>query len=230
MVGEKPIEGPAAQETITEVLSNEDFGKSSTETYWKYIGPEKDETEQGDWEWLWDLFTSFLKGFNKGFANLGALLLWVAGGALLAYLIYLGAKNSGWMHRRGWGHSKRMPPTPDTLFGIPITPDSLPEDLSGAVRDLIKNGELRAVLSLLYRGTLVKHIHQDHIEINGSATEGECLELVIKTCPDRDSRYFKKLTHHWILLAYGHISPEADEIEDLCAEWHQLNSGQSNDG
>lgn len=219
-----------AKEAITSVLSHEDFGKESTEKYWKYIGPEVDESDPGDWEWLWDSFITFMEGFNRGFANIGSIILWIAGGGLFIYLVYLTAKNRGWLTRRSLYPTLKQHKTPETLFGMAVTPDSLPKDIPSALADLIKQGQLREALSLLYRACLVNFIHREQLDIPNSATETECLALVINAQPKKDHAFFKRLTRSWILSAYGHVPPAPNELEKLCAEWCETENKSAYDG
>ena len=86
-------------------------------------------------------------------------------------------------------------------------------------------GRPRAALSLLYRGALARFVQQTDLEIPESATEGECLHLVDVSRPEVETGLFRRLTHLWLSLAYGHETPAEREVEQLCRDWQRVYGG-----
>ena len=103
-----------------------------------------------------------------------------------------------------------------------ISADTLPEDIPAETAAFIDTRDFRAALSLLYRGTLYRLVFEELIDIPKSATEGECIRLVEKNTDPETAVFFKSLTGVWLKLAYGHIRPERQTIESLCAQWQGL--------
>lgn len=200
-----------AQSVIKEVLADEAFGTKKTEKYWKYIGktdePKEDKSPKRDFAWL------------GGLAEFLEYLLWIGLAVVVGWLIYYLAQLADWLpqRRKSGGENK-----PSVLFGLPITPESLPQDVMGAIAALVGEGRLRAALSLLYRATLMRLVHDHHLKIPDSATEGECQRLVRSQRPDGEAGFFDSLTRLWVNCAYGHVLPAAHEITDLSQAWHAL--------
>lgn len=213
-----------ARTLIAEVLQNEHFGKQEAQTGWKYIGQDEqpDEQDLSGLAWLLEQLFDFFAGFGKGFAAVGEVVMWIGGGLLVAFLVYLIVKNRDWMTLGSLGREERKRPATVSLFGLELAPDSLPENIPAAVAALLDKGDLRGALSLLYRGALVKLIHQEQLEIPGSATEGECLALVRDSRPEAEATLFQRLTLHWVALAYGHQIPERELVSELSREWSEI--------
>ncbi len=200
-----------AKVLITEVLEQEAFGKLESEGYWKYISKEElDEQDINGLLWLIERIIDLFSGFTKGFAAVGELLMWIAAGLAIALLLYMVAKNRDWFALGGVTAKRRKKQAAVSLFGLEVALESLPDDLPVAIEQLLGIGDLRGAMSLLYRGALVKFLHQDQLEIPDSATEGECLQQVVVTRPEDEAALFQRLTWHWIALAYGHETPSAD--------------------
>jgi hypothetical protein len=119
---------------------------------------------------------------------------------------------------------------PVTLFGMEVTRESLPDNISASALNLLRSGDTRAALALLYRASLFQLIHQG-VDIHDGHTEGECVQLVrnyfaqtknINARAQQDTRidYFARLTRIWQQLAYGHVTPEAQLAEQLCDSWN----------
>jgi len=202
------LEHAEARQVIGEVLQHEDFGTRSTEQYWRYIG---DTPEQQPWQWD----TSWVPII----AELFEYLLWVAAAVLLGWLLLYLLRLTDWLPQR---RAARRAAAPAVLFGLPVTPESLPQDVAAAVAALLGEGRVRPALSLLYRATLVRLIHDHHVRIPDSATEGECQRIVAGQRPAAEGEYFSRLTRAWVWCAYGHAAPAAADIAALADAWQQL--------
>jgi hypothetical protein len=138
----------------------------------------------------------------------------------------------------------RITPTPApkakpvTLFGMDVTRESLPEDISSNALALLQAGEMRAALALLYRASLFHLIHSG-VDIHDGHTERECAELMRahfanNTAAQSRVSYFTALSREWQRLAYGHLLPSAEQAQYLCANWNhcwlQQGAGTSTQG
>jgi hypothetical protein len=214
-----------SKQRIEEVLSNPLFGRMEEETYWKYVGTKAAETDEEAPGWLLRLIEVLIevfKGFMKGIASYGEIILWGAGLFTLAYLLYHFSRNSDWMQAIHRGNSKGKRQLPSELFGLDVRPDSLPDDIGAEALRQVKAGKLRAALSLLYRGSLIRLITEHQLDIPASATEGECLKLVRHHRSTNEADYFGQLTRAWLTTAYAHLLPDARRIEQLCHDWQKV--------
>jgi hypothetical protein len=165
-------------------------------------------------KWLIEVF----QGFLEGFARFGEILLWLAGGALLAYLVLWFMRNRGLLDRSD-PMQQGSSPLPMTLAGLDIRPESLPLDIVAQARQDFARGEIRTGLSLLYRGALSTLVHRDHLVIPVSATEGECLGLAGQVQRTERQAFLQRLTRVWQAQAYAHRAPDPQLLEELCQGW-----------
>ncbi|PKM43440.1 MAG: hypothetical protein CVV05_14645 [Gammaproteobacteria bacterium HGW-Gammaproteobacteria-1] len=200
-----------AGQVIGEVLQHEDFGSRQTEKYWRYIGDSRkeEERERPQWDMSWVPIV----------AELFEYLLWIGAAVLLGWLLLYLLRLTDWLPQR---RAARAAAAPSVLFGLPVTPESLPQDVAAAVAALLGEGRVRPALSLLYRATLVRLIHDHHVRIPDSATEGECQRIVGGQRPAAEGDFFSRLTRAWVWCAYGHAAPAADDIAALTASWQAL--------
>ncbi len=213
--GDLPASREKAGETIEKVLSHKDFGKEKTVTYWRFKDDPKEEKKDAPpWLSFLEPFMKFLRSFSKVLGVTGEFLLWIAAGTAVAYVLY----KSG-IHRvrfsLGSGTSGRTESPPSELFGLDITPDSLPDDIKGKARELIQSNDIQGALSLLYRGVLQRLVHDHCLDIPEGATEGECLKIVSARRRPDEVRVFSDLTKNWLKAAYAHILPDRAVLEDL---------------
>lgn len=223
--GEDP--GPSeSKQLIEQVLDDPLFGRMEQQSYWKYVGEQKEPDEEAP-DWLADLLElllAVLKGFFSGIASFGEIILWGIGLVVVAFLLYHFSRNAGWMQAFNTGPKRDKRRLPTELFGLDVRPDSLPEDIPAEALQQLKAGQSRAALSLLYRGALVRLISDHQLEIPGSATEGECLHQVRHHRSTTEANYFQSLTHAWLLTAYADQPAEAQQIEQLCQGWQRIYS------
>ncbi|MEN8166016.1 MAG: DUF4129 domain-containing protein [Pseudomonadota bacterium] len=201
-----------AASLIQSVMADDDFGERETHSYWKYTG-ESEETG-ADLSWLIEIF----EGFTQGFAAVAEVVIWLALGALVVYLIYWFLHHPGLLERmaeRAGGEQ----PLPVIVAGLDIRPDSLPGDIAGTAAGLIKQGQPRPALSLLYRGAISALVYRHQLRIAGSATEGECLDLAREVLQRDEYAYLRRLTGIWQGAAYGHQLPDRQAAEQLCRGW-----------
>ncbi|HEY0721410.1 MAG TPA: hypothetical protein VGE50_09155 [Gammaproteobacteria bacterium] len=208
-----PLSREQARQTIDQVLSAEDFGKKQSEEYWKYIGPDEKPQDSSDWNLDWNF------DWLPRVAELLEYLLWLGGALLLGWLLYQLSRFIRYLPGR---QAKEPPAAPTVLFGLPVTPESLPRDIAAAIEALLAEQKLRTALSLLYRATLVHLIHDHQLRIPDSATEGECERIVTSNRPDNEAGFFVRLTRSWIWCAYGNAAPGVAEVKQLVTDWQRI--------
>ncbi len=216
-----------AQHAIKDVMQQSEFSRKEKVSTIKWDTREDKEPSE-----FWKKFFDFLRNF-EGFiaaASMLEIILWLGVIALVAFVFY---------RYRHWLAAQfvRIKPTqvvrekPVTLFGMDVTRESLPHDISQSAMELMRAGNSRAALALLYRASLFQLIHSG-VEIQDGHTEGECVQLmrehfspatnVKKTHHNTDTRidYFALLTRVWQQLAYGHQNPDINVAENLCQQWN----------
>ena len=217
-----------AQDAIKSVMQQPEFSRKEIQRRIKFDDPEEPST-------FWKTFFTFLSNF-EGFvaaASFLEILLWLTVIALIAFVLY---------RYRHWLGAQfvRIQPVPApkakpvTLFGMDVTRESLPEDISSHSLALLQAGDVRAALALLYRASLFHLVHNG-VDIHDGHTERECVDLMReffsnhnashnKTIDNKSAQlriaYFAALTREWQRLAYGHLAPAADQAEYLCANWN----------
>ncbi|MEJ2452593.1 MAG: DUF4129 domain-containing protein [Candidatus Thiodiazotropha sp.] len=206
------VDRQQVREAIQAVLSDEDFGREQEATRWRYIGEDSPDQEDGN------LLRGWLSGFSQGLASISEALLWLAGGGILAYLLYWFINNRNW-NPAAFAASRNGRELPTEIAGLDLRPESLPDDPASEAERLIEAGDFRGALSLLYRAALSVLIHQHALEIPVGATEGECQGLVTRQLEATPAGCFSALTRVWLRLAYAHQPPERERALTLCREW-----------
>jgi hypothetical protein len=219
-----------AQKAITGVMQQAEFSRKETKRTLTFI-----EKEEKNWlfEFLDKHFGDYfdtLKDF-KGFGFFASgleILLWCAVLLLIALVIY---RYRHWLSAQFVRVApNKVPRTmPQTLFGMEVTKESLPDDVSTSALQLLQQGNSRAALALLYRASLFQLIYKG-ADIHEGHTEGECVQLMrelVNHIPAAQQQtlqqqilYFAELTRHWQQLAYGHQLPEFSLAEQLCLQWN----------
>ena len=206
----------SARQAIDEVLAHKRFGEKISETYWHQIGD--DQNQSTDKGWLNRLFDFLFSGDWSTLGTVTEAFIWILVSAVVVLIAYKLATMKGLLGYRETSRVKKRV-TPVELFGLEISPESLPDRIAVEAQRLLADGQVRAALSLLYRGTLAKLVNERFIDIPDSATEGECLSLVSAGCEPDESRLFTRLTRAWLLVAYGHRSPSSEDVERLILTW-----------
>ena len=208
----------SAAQLIESVLQGEDFGQQRSVRKWRFKNWNQEEDESfPEWiidviEW-WEINVEWSDGLGNT-ANWLKLILVVAFAGLLLYLL-----------RRFRGPLARLlrpvpeEEAPQVLFGLDVTPQSLPADVPAQVMRIWDEGGYREALSLLYRASLSRLIDRYELAFRASYTEAECAALVRARGIDSLSDYFWQLTNVWRRLAYGHQKPETQVIQSLCDGW-----------
>ncbi len=223
---EEVPEPDRCNEIIAQIMEGEEFGQKKKLTHWVRVDKDKKDKEGSWWEKFWHsfykgleaLFADF-KGWRAGFAKIIELVLWFLAGGLAAWLLVKYVRLRGLFNFSDKTNSYSAAPV---LFGMEITPESLPDDIAAECRRLFEQGKLRQLLSLLYRGSLSVLVHEHGLEVPESATELECRNLVRAIRPEEESSFFNQLTRVWLETAYGHIRPDVDMAGRLIERWANL--------
>lgn len=101
----------------------------------------------------------------------------------------------------------------------------LPDDPARAAWALWQRGQQDAALALLYRAAVAHLVRVRHLEVDDSATEGDCLRAARRTLPARPAAYLARLTRAWQRLAYAHRPVEEAEMRALVEGWPELDAG-----
>ena len=208
------VDRQSAKAAIARIMEDEDFNQQRTV-----------HSLKGDWEWTVEDDGSesspWLLEFASAMAEGMRLLLWAA---VVIAVVMLVVRYRQWLTyaripAEGVGEA---PVVPESMFGLAVGRDSLPEDVVARVRALWRQGRCRAALALLYRASLTVLMERDAYVFNEALTEGECMRLV-NAGPSREiSGYFAELTRHWLALAYGHRVPDGEAVEWLCRRWPEV--------
>lgn len=222
----------SARQLIEEVLQGDSFGQSRIERRWRFSNwfddwYEENEDSIPDWfieflEWLeskidFDGSEADSSGpFGSHAADWLKVML-VA--SFLLLMIYLLNKYKGPLSRLG--RRQKQDDTPQVMFGLDVRPQSLPADVPAQVLAMWQAGDYREALGLLYRASLSRLIDRHALAFRASHTEAECAALVAERGIESLSAFFSRLTEVWRRLAYGHLQPQQDTIEQLCAAWQK---------
>ncbi|HLB15337.1 MAG TPA: DUF4129 domain-containing protein [Burkholderiales bacterium] len=196
----------SAKQEIAEVLRAPEFRQSRDQLGWRYRGERKKQDAAP---------SDFWANVGAFFAQISQALAWIAVGIGVVVLLVLA-------RRYLLPLLDRAPDTyrpPDALFGLAVTPESLPDDVAGTAARLAREGRLREALSLLYRGALSVLVHRDHVPLAEGDTEGDCARAVRKALPRGGADYFGRLVAAWQRAAYAGRLPEAGEAQALASEW-----------
>ena len=206
-------------------MQGEEFGKDRIERKWRFKNwAEENEDKIPDWmirfgDWL-------DKNLNmKRFADMVSssaawlkIILIVAFIVLLFYLYRSGYRPFDVLFGRALKENK-VESAAEVMFGLDVTPESLPEDVAAQVMLLWSSKQPREALGLLYRASLSRLIDKHQLAFRPSHTEAECAALVRASGMVSIGAYFSTLTQVWRRLAYGHLLPETTTVEALCAAW-----------
>jgi hypothetical protein len=205
----------SAKAEIKEVLQAPEFQTSKDAMTWRYRGERKARDPDRSASDFWANVGAF-------FAQISEALLWIAAAAgVVALVLYL----RRYLPQFLAGNPDRYRP-PDALFGLAVTPESLPDDVAGTAARLAREGKLREALSLLYRGALSVLVHRDHVPLGEGDTEGDCLRAARTALPVAGADYFGRLIRAWQSAAYAGRLPGVADAEALARDWAPVFAAQ----
>jgi hypothetical protein len=158
----------------------------------------------------------WLRQLARWLSEGGRGLAWVLGAIAVAmFLVFVWR----WVRVKADDVMARAALRPSHVNELDIRPESLPDDIAAAARALLRRGERRAALSLLYRGALSRLVHDHAVPIRAASTEGECLRLAQGTLPVEGGLYFEQLVRAWQTEVYAGRSADAAGVDALCAQF-----------
>ncbi len=203
----------AAQENVrrelAQIYDSDDLRGYSCNKHWVWKGGEPDDAPVRKPTALPDL------GFVPDLLKIVVICLLIVGIAWLAYRFrdsFAGLMLPGARRRA------------TEIAGLDIRPESLPDDVPSQVLALWRKGELRQALALLYRATISRLVHDDHLEINVGATEGDCSRLAERAARSNllSAGRLKATvlaTQLWLRAAYADRWPDEAAVAEGCRLW-----------
>jgi len=174
---------------------------------WLFDLDSNEDQDESDFNWI--SLASFFK----------SLFICLMAGALI-WLIWKIIQIVNEERKKGAFYRSKKPEL-QQFMGMDLSEDSLPEDIAGTAIELIRKGDLRGGISLLYRASLVQFIHSG-MKLRDSDTEADCLSRVEKLSQAKRRDFFNDLTLLWVQVAYAHKLPEASKCEQICNRWKEL--------
>lgn len=212
---DQPATGPATTlrlEDIDRALetleADPNLGTERKTRVLRWIADEepKRQRERPGWaRWLAQMF-SWVAGSAR-------LLVWIACGVLAAMVAVLLVRLVREQRR------DRVPGAavaPTHVQDLDIRPESLPDDIGAAARQLWDAGNARPALALLYRGLLSKLAHDHRAPVRESTTEGDCMALARRFLPEHAGTFAARLVNTWSSAVYGGLMPGTAEVHALC--------------
>lgn len=218
----------SAAELIEQILQGEDFGQEREVRKWRFKDWSEASEDESFPEWIID-FLEWWEGGIGWWQVLSGIAFWIKILLVVMFaglLIYLLRRYRGPLSRLGQRRKKEI--APEVLFGLDVTPESLPPDVPEAAMRLWGEGAYREALSLLYRASLSRLIDRYELAFRASHTEAECAALVRAHGVESLSEYFWQLTQTWRRLAYGHQLPSDEALQGLCDGWTRELSSEEN--
>lgn len=220
----QPLTSRAAHDAIEQLLDQPPFENRETVTRWRFGEESKPEaeTDNGALARLLRGLFDLLEHWNglKYLAVALEVLLWALLASAVLLLLW---RYRDWLstfgERFGLPQRRQVPP-PSVLFGLEVTPESLPADIAGTA-EALWDSQPREALGLLYRALLSRLLHDLRVPLKAAHTEGEVLSLVEQLQLLELSRFSQVLTRHWQNLAYGHRLPPASLKRGLCEGWRR---------
>ncbi len=201
-----PVTAEQVQRVVAEMKADPALGGTHAEHTLRWKNREPDQRERSSApQWLGQLV--------RWFAAAGRGLVWVLGAIAVAVFAVLAWR---WASVRSEALRVRGELLPSHVNELDIRPASLPADIGAAARALHQRGELRAALSLLYRGALSRLVHDRHLPIRAASTEGECVQLAGRVLAANGSAYFERLVGAWQTEVYAGRPADAGAVAALC--------------
>lgn len=194
---------------IKKILEDKDFGGERTSEQWR-IKDFKFDNNNDD-----NIDLSWIEDIVRSLANVMEVLLW-AGVILL--VLFLLMRISQFINPRDDKDNKSRV-VPAVISGLDIRPESLPDDVAAAARQLWLQSRYRDAMSLLYRGTVSSLVHAYDVDLTEGATEGDVLLAAQSRLRSETQQYLGQVTQLWQTIAYAHRQPDESQALSLFDHW-----------
>ncbi len=217
-----------SEKVIRQLLSQDKYKKCSINTKFEAKPQKKSSGDKNLWKKFWKWILEKFGGKSDSpkpdkisFANIIELFLWGVGGLIVCILLYQLHKYREYFLNIIKPAEDDKDEIPSEIFGLDITPRSIPDLLSDEVLKLWGEGEFMQAISLLYRGYLSKLTHEFNVDIRISYTENDCLLAAKKMIANNKEvlQLFTQISQIWLKSAYAHQLPNKDEVIDCCRDW-----------
>jgi len=225
-----------AKDLITEIKSNEDFGRKKHILLHRFINSgDSDNNLDDSWltkqmkifaEWLRANIDSSPDNSASGitFSQIVEVLLWLTASMIIIYVVLLCLH---WLKlnpdKFQYQRQLKTNTKPEVLFGLVIDNQQNTKNVSQHTLALWQDKKYRAALALMYGVLLSKLIHRYNFDFSEGFTEQECAQLVDSSeqMPSLIA-FVKDITQCWLLVAYAHRTPSPLAGERLCKKWSEL--------
>lgn len=188
-----------AKKAINQIISSPPFHQVEEVTYFRWSSADQ---------------TSYFIGWF--FHNIFPFIMWAI---IILLVLFIGWKAFEYFPQLRPKLLKTNKQPPSQLFGLDITPATLPDDVLAEFESLWQQQQTRQALSLLYRALLSHLVHNYRIPLKSSHTEGEVVSLTERLQQPTVTDFTFYLTEQWQLLAYGHYDLAIEQKDQLCKGW-----------
>ncbi len=208
-------ESEQARDEIRTILESPPFVIEKEVTRWEWKSEDTQENPTAEnWGWL-ERLLSWIDRWNLGWLfKLVEVLIWVGAGLLIWLVVRAVLKNPpslAFARER----DKKQAAGPQVIMGMPISAESLPEDIDSAVLKAFEQGNARLAVSLIYRHVLNLLVDIHRLPVESWYTELECAEAVKSHQGPSITAPFDELTRIWLQLAYAHRQPDREKVQSL---------------
>lgn len=205
----QPVAASQVQAAASAVAADPLLGGQEKTRYLRFKDDntrKKDEPAQSSMAEWW---VELIKNLGTGLR----IAMWLVGAALFVWVLL---RLREWLKLRG-GAPVVAAVAPTHVGSLDIRPESLPDSIGAAARDLWQQGQARAALSLLYRGALSRLVHVHAVPIRAASTESDCLSLSEPRLAPSAHQFLSRLVGGWQTVAYAGRDLDPLDFEQLCA-------------
>lgn len=221
----QPLNSQDSRAAIKGVLDTPPFKNPKSVSGWRLSEQKHGAKTSETPNWLTKLIVGLLN-VGKTLSTVFEALLWTSITLVAAWVIW---RYRAWFTTFVNGPERKPKSrreTPQQLFGLQVSAESLPDDIASAAEKLWSHSP-REALSLLYRALLSRLLTDYHLPLKSADTEGQVLERIAGLNQPPLHTFSHELTRHWQNLAYGHQIPATDVQIALCEDWRRLFASQA---
>jgi hypothetical protein len=201
-------DGKNFEDAVAEAYKGEDLNPKTRMFVWKPRNPEvkQEATEMPEWAKVLGAVMAFLFKYA----------LWIALAVALVVVLFHIKRWMPWITDR-FAPARRFDAI--AIQDVAVV-EALPGDIPAAVRALLREGQVRAALALLYRAAVARLADALGTPLPPGATESECLRRARKLHDAHYAALFARIVRGWQAAAYAQRIPPASEIEAMLVDWN----------